>query len=182
MAKPSDTPGRPERDSAAERPNETAADRFRQETLETRLGQHGNRSTQNPAELTLASPYDPSTARDGRAGEFSKRTDLDQLAEFQKLVNEADQIRAVLNGDSKFKTSGHLSPESIKRIAAMLGQEKDVKGLEQQINQVLPGPYKLSLGRVSTLSALNGHPGYQDTIQTYDDRNKQTVETHVISH
>ena len=98
------------------------------------------------------------------------------------MVLEADQVFAVLKGDQGFQNNGHLSPESIKRIDAIMQQERDVSALAQQVNQMLHGHYKLRLSRENVQHALTGRPGYEHIIQSYNDATNQVAVTEVKPH
>jgi len=105
---------------------------------------------------------------------------LDDLAHSMDMLNDADRIHAALGKD--FERTGQISPQALKTIDAMMQKHPgEIAELQDQVNQVLNGKYKLNLrAQPEAQYPATGHHGDQFIIQSVDTQTQQVADTHSI--
>ncbi len=107
---------------------------------------------------------------------------LDDLANSMDMFQDADRIHAALGKD--FEKTGKISPQALKAIDAIMQKHPgEIAELQNQVNQVLNGKYKIDLHvQPEAQYAASGHHGDQFTIQSVDSQTHQVADTHAIFH
>jgi len=114
-----------------------------------------------------------------RANDRIEHPALDYLNQSLQLFNDADQIQAALGPG--FDARGHLSPNALHTIAFMMQRHPgEIAELQDQVNQVLKGNFKLNLGvQPDAQYAATGHHGNKFTIASVNQTNS-VVESYSV--